>query len=375
MPTEMVEVTVPQLGVNDDSVVILEWYVKDGAAVGPGTLVCSLETSKAVFDVAAEASGFIVHLKDTQEKARTSEAIALIGQHMEALKEELRRRRSCAHAAAEAITGGVRATAKARMLALRLGLDLSQVSSTHGIIREQDVLAHHQRLSPVPESDLASIQWPSDRRPVVVYGAGKGALTVQECVELQPPYYVACFINDDRVHPVFHGGRPVFHSSKLPEIIHRGVRQLACAVGKGEVRLRLRKECNKLGVELINAIHPRAYISPSARLGKGNYIKSGAVIETHTTVGDCCIIDNGAMLAHDNTVGHGCHIAPGAVLGSNIFIGDLAIIGIGAAISTGVRIGKGSIISVGSSVTQDVPDYGVVEGVPGRVIGKRKKTV
>ena len=42
----------------------------------------------------------------------------------------------------------------------------------------------------------------------------------------------------------------------------------------------------------------------------------------------------------------------------------------GSIVTAGVTIGKNSIISVGSVVTNDVPDYCVVVGNPGRVIKK-----
>ena len=78
------------------------------------------------------------------------------------------------------------------------------------------------------------------------------------------------------------------------------------------------------------------------------------------------------VIAHDNFIGDGCHIAPGAIMGSKINIGDLSIVGIGASIATDIKIGRSVIISVGTSVIKDVPDYAVVEGVPGKIVGKRK---
>jgi acetyltransferase-like isoleucine patch superfamily enzyme len=61
-------------------------------------------------------------------------------------------------------------------------------------------------------------------------------------------------------------------------------------------------------------------------------------------------------------------------MGSSIHAGELTIVGIGASIATGVRVGRSAIISIGSSVVKDVPDYAVIEGVPGRVVGKRKRS-
>ena len=108
------------------------------------------------------------------------------------------------------------------------------------------------------------------------------------------------------------------------------------AIAGGAIRLKKKSFLEESGVELINVIHPSAFLAPSVQLGVGNYVKARAVIETNTRVGDCCIIDNGAILAHDNVIEDGCHIAPGVSLGSSITVGARTINGIGASVSTGV---------------------------------------
>ena len=40
----------------------------------------------------------------------------------------------------------------------------------------------------------------------------------------------------------------------------------------------------------------------------------------------------------------------------------------GATICPGVTIGKYAVVGAGSVVTKDIPDYGVVVGVPAKVI-------
>jgi UDP-2-acetamido-3-amino-2,3-dideoxy-glucuronate N-acetyltransferase len=49
-----------------------------------------------------------------------------------------------------------------------------------------------------------------------------------------------------------------------------------------------------------------------------------------------------------------------------------ASIGSNATIISGVTIGEGALIGAGAVVTKDVPDYAIVAGVPGRVIGDRR---
>lgn len=53
----------------------------------------------------------------------------------------------------------------------------------------------------------------------------------------------------------------------------------------------------------------------------------------------------------------------------NVEIGPYTFIGSGSVVLPGVKIGKGSIIGVGTLVRNDVPDYSIVFGTPGKVIG------
>ena len=55
----LAEIRVPRETVNDDVVTVQEWHVKHGDTVRPKQVVVSIETSKAVLEVEAEAEGFV----------------------------------------------------------------------------------------------------------------------------------------------------------------------------------------------------------------------------------------------------------------------------------------------------------------------------
>jgi len=55
-----------------------------------------------------------------------------------------------------------------------------------------------------------------------------------------------------------------------------------------------------------------------------------------------------------------------------VTIGDYVFIGPRAIILPGVRIGKGAVVAAGAVVTNNVPDFAIVGGVPAKVIGERK---
>lgn len=56
---------------------------------------------------------------------------------------------------------------------------------------------------------------------------------------------------------------------------------------------------------------------------------------------------------------------PRTIIGNDVWIGARAIL------RTGVKIGNGSVIASGAVVTQDVPSYSVVGGVPAKFIRNR----
>ena len=66
-------------------------------------------------------------------------------------------------------------------------------------------------------------------------------------------------------------------------------------------------------------------------------------------------------------------IATGLVI-KPVFVGFGADVGMNAAILPGVRIGANAIIGAGAVVTQDVPEYAIVAGVPAKFLRSRRDT-
>lgn len=56
-------------------------------------------------------------------------------------------------------------------------------------------------------------------------------------------------------------------------------------------------------------------------------------------------------------------------------VGPHAFIGMGALLLPGAKIGRGAIIGAGAVVRGDVPDYSVVLGNPGQVVGDAREYV
>jgi len=55
------DIRVPKLNNNDESYTLVEWLAPDGSPVGAGAALVSLETSKAVAELASAESGILRH--------------------------------------------------------------------------------------------------------------------------------------------------------------------------------------------------------------------------------------------------------------------------------------------------------------------------
>ncbi|MDR7301857.1 acyltransferase [Haloactinomyces albus] len=134
-----------------------------------------------------------------------------------------------------------------------------------------------------------------------------------------------------------------------------------------------------------------AQVRNDAELGENCIVGRGAYVGTGVRIGDNCKIQNHALVYEPAELATGVFIGPAVVLTNDTYprainpdgtlksasdweavgvsIAEGASIGARAVCVAPVRIGMWATVAAGAVVTKDVPDFGLVAGVPARRVG------
>ncbi|MCS7297622.1 MAG: acetyltransferase [Bacteroidia bacterium] len=113
-------------------------------------------------------------------------------------------------------------------------------------------------------------------------------------------------------------------------------------------------------------IHPHAYVSASASVGKGSVILPGAVVHSRARIGIHVIINSGVVVEHFVQVGNYTHLSSRSVAGCRSEIGESCFIGTGSIVAPHAKVGEGCVIGAGSLVLREMPPFTKAWGVPAR---------
>lgn len=194
---------------------------------------------------------------------------------------------------------------------------------------------------------------------VIVIGGGGHAKVVVATL-FEAGYRVCCIYDDARER----WGRSIMGVPVVGAIDEiSGYRRAVIAIGDNVGR---RSIAERLDLDWLTVVHPRAYVDSSVSLGCGTVVLAGAVVQPDVRVGSHVIVNTGATVDHDSEVGDYVHIGPGAHLAGSVFVGSGTLIGVGSAVLPGIRVGAWAIVGAGSVVTRDIPDGQVAFGVPAK---------
>ncbi len=111
-------------------------------------------------------------------------------------------------------------------------------------------------------------------------------------------------------------------------------------------------------------VGPRTYLREHVTVHRGSVGGSGM-----TRVGADCLLMACSHVGHDCRVGDRVILANNVMLGGHVQLGDQCFLGGGSAVHQMVRVGRQAMVGGLAGVTNDVPPFGNVFGLPARLVG------
>lgn len=201
-------------------------------------------------------------------------------------------------------------------------------------------------------------------KALLIYGASSHGLVIAEAAQAEG-WHVSGFIDDQPADICKLGQWSILTPDQVGAI--EGV-NLIVAIGDNMARRRIFSNCEDAGWNLINVIHPTAWVSPSAVIGRGVYIGPMAVVNAMARLDDGVIVNSGAIVEHHCHLHRFCHLCPSSAIAGHVTVGELTWVGTGACARPRVNIGQDCQIGAGAAVVSDIPDRSRAMGVPARSI-------
>tara|TARA_B100001093_G_scaffold469682_1_gene490586 strand:+ start:1034 stop:1633 length:600 start_codon:yes stop_codon:yes gene_type:complete len=199
---------------------------------------------------------------------------------------------------------------------------------------------------------------------MIVIGTGGHAKVISDILILTNIKLAAYY--DDRNIKTFLSKNVFSPVKTIPE-----ASDTIIAIGNNRIRKRISMAHPNLNYKI--AIHPRSVIDRSVFIDDGSVIMASVTINHSTKIGKHCIINTSSSIDHDCNINDFTHISPGAVLCGGVHISEGAQVGANSVISPNIKIGKWATIGAGAVIINDIPEYAVVVGNPGKIIKFNEK--
>lgn len=114
-----------------------------------------------------------------------------------------------------------------------------------------------------------------------------------------------------------------------------------------------------------NLVHPKSYISPSAKLGKCNYLYNNSIINSDVKIGNFNIFNTNSIIEHDCIIGDNNLISPNVVICGTVKIGNNNFIGANSTFRNNIEIGSNNLIGCATNIIKSFDNNNKIVGNPG----------
>lgn len=310
---------------SDNSVRITELYFKNEDEVKIGDLVISYETSKADFDVEAENDGFIYFSCKKDDQIEVGEEIFKISKS-KISEKKLKIQNS-----------KIEISAKAKKLINKYDIDISKLKGD--IILEKDII-------PLIKFDNQNYNF--KKNDLLIFGIGGHAKMCIDIINKNNNYNLVGYVADTANSSTseYYNLKYFGTQNSFEDLKKRGLKNMILGIGLiGNLQLRQKlHEKIKKYFDIPIIIHESAIIESTSKIKQGTQVFAGAIVGSHSSIGENCIINSNSVISHDCIIGNHTHITPSATIAGNVIVGERVTIGMNASIYLNSKIADDTII-------------------------------
>lgn len=137
-------------------------------------------------------------------------------------------------------------------------------------------------------------------------------------------------------------------------------------------RKNLFKRCKIKGFKFENYIHPTAIIAPDLKIGEGNNILEGVIIEAGVSIGNANLFFGGSIMGHDSYIGDYNTFSVNSVTAGFVTVKNNCFLGISSAVKNNVVLHDYVLIGAMACGYKDMEEYSVVVSAKSRILENKK---
>lgn len=189
-------------------------------------------------------------------------------------------------------------------------------------------------------------------KTLIVVGAGGHGAAVAEAAMLSGQWADVVFLDDGYPAKLECQGWPVIGSMAALEQCPAGSGVIV-AIGNQAAREQKFVQLRQAGMKLVSIVHPKAWVSEGAALGKGVAVMAGAIVGINAKVGDGAIVNANATVDHDVVLEAFAHLGVGVQLAGGVKVGRAAWLQAGSCAGYRVVVADGAVTQPGTALIAD----------------------
>lgn len=171
--------------------------------------------------------------------------------------------------------------------------------------------------------------------------------------------------------------RELYGSAVMPfeELARRcspGEAEFVVAVGEPASRELLFDRVEGRGFGFATIVHPSAFVSPSARLGRGVFVKMQSIVSAEAVLEDNVFVQANVIVGHDVRVGRHTQVSAFTHLAGHAEVGQRCYLGVRASVREECRMGGDVVLAMGAVVMEKrVPSRVLAMGNPAKYVRRK----